>query len=221
MRADMAQRFRADRLDFGLTVQACAKLLRVSVRTVQNWESGTYRIPHAPYKLMRILRGGKYLGPEWRDYFVRGDTMTTPEGHNFRAGDLAWWSLLVRQAHEFQRIMRERRAEAAAGREAAGGSARSSAVPPGPVARSGALDSTPAPAVEAELPGRDAQQGAPSDRSTVGRCEQRTGRVSEAGIPADFNAQGVDFSRDSDESLFLTLPDRQQDSEERQQGVVA
>lgn len=51
------------------------------------------------------------LGPEWREFYIRRDALVTPEGHEFRAGDLAWWSLTVRQAHEFQAIMRERRGQ--------------------------------------------------------------------------------------------------------------
>lgn len=86
-------------------------LLRVSARTVRNWEAGTARIPFASYKLLRLLRGGKVLGPEWREFYIRRDALVTPEGHEFRAGDLAWWSLTVRQAHEFQAIMRERRGQ--------------------------------------------------------------------------------------------------------------
>lgn len=109
-----AARFREARLSCFLTVEGCADLLRVSVRTVQNWEAGTVRPPYAAYKLMRVLRGGKMLGPEWRGFTVRADRLNTPEGHTFRSGDLAWWSLLVRQAREFRRIMAQRRADGAA-----------------------------------------------------------------------------------------------------------
>lgn len=94
-----------------LSVEACANLLRVSARTVRNWEAGTARIPFASYKLLRLLRGGKVLGPEWREFYIRRDALVTPEGHEFRAGDLAWWSLTVRMAHEFRAIMQERRGQ--------------------------------------------------------------------------------------------------------------
>ena len=69
-------------------VDACADLLRVSDRTIRNWEAGAVRIPYAAYKLLRVLRGGRYLGhPVWRDYRVWGDTLYTPEGHHFQAGE--------------------------------------------------------------------------------------------------------------------------------------
>lgn len=104
-----AWRFREARLSCFLTVEACADLLRVSVRTVQNWESGAVRIPYAAFKLMRVLCGGKVLGSEWRGFSIRADKLHTPEGHTFQAGDLAWWSLLVRQARAFRDARRELR----------------------------------------------------------------------------------------------------------------
>ena len=55
---------------------------------------------------MRLLKGGKVLGPEWRDFFVYRNVLITPEGHRFEAGDLAWWSLLVRRAKAFGELLR-------------------------------------------------------------------------------------------------------------------
>lgn len=101
-------RFREARLSVGLGVDRCADLLRVSPRTVRNWEAGTARVPYAAYKLMRVMRGGKLLGPDWKGFHVWHDTLVTPEGHRFRFSDLAWWSLLVRQAREWQRGVAER-----------------------------------------------------------------------------------------------------------------
>lgn len=103
-------RFREARFTAGLGVPACAKLLRVSERTIRNWEAGTTRVPYAAYRLMRLLRAGRVLDGPWRGFYVRRDVLVTPEGHEFPAGDLAWWSLLIRQAREFRRIQAERRA---------------------------------------------------------------------------------------------------------------
>lgn len=96
-----AWRFREARFSARLTVEACAELLRVSERTVRHWESGKTRIPYAAYKLMRVMRSGKLLGPEWRGFHIWYGVLHTPEGHRFEAGDLAWWSLLVRRARAF------------------------------------------------------------------------------------------------------------------------
>ena len=104
-----AWRFRDARLSVGLGVDRCADLLRVSPRTVRTWEAGTSRVPYAAYKLMRILRGGKLLGDDWRGFHVWRDTLITPEGHKFEASQLAWWSLQVRMAREWQRGLADRR----------------------------------------------------------------------------------------------------------------
>jgi hypothetical protein len=107
-----AWRFREARLQLFTSVEDCARLLHVSERTIRGWESGATRIPYASYKLLRVLKGGRYLAhPSWRDYVIRGDVLFTPEGHRFQAGELAWWSLLVRQAHAFAQLMAAQRAD--------------------------------------------------------------------------------------------------------------
>lgn len=108
-RLDHARTFRDARHELRLTLSQCAALLRVSVRTLRNWESGQVRIPYAAFKLMRVLRGGKYLGPHWKDFYVRGDRLVTPEGHEFHAGDLSWLSLCVRQAEMYRTLSRQQR----------------------------------------------------------------------------------------------------------------
>lgn len=117
-------------------VSRCADLLRVSERTIRNWESGTVRIPYAAYKLVRVLRGGRYLAdPIWQDYRVYGQVLITPEGHRFHAGDLAWWSLLVRRARAFDDLCAaartdERRLPASRARERTPARSRRSASTP-------------------------------------------------------------------------------------------
>lgn len=104
-----ADQFRTARITLGLSIPDCAKLLRISVRTVSNWEAARARIPYTAYKLMRVLRGGKLLGPDWTGFQVRGNVLATPEGRELRSSDLVWWSLLILQAQEFRNIMAERR----------------------------------------------------------------------------------------------------------------
>ena len=59
-------RFRDFRWTANLSVADAAKLLRVSERTIHNWEAGRVRIPYAAYKLLRIVRGGQFAHPAWR-----------------------------------------------------------------------------------------------------------------------------------------------------------
>ena len=109
-----ASRFRDARALCCLTVAGAAKLLRVTERTIQNWESGAVRVPYAPYKLMRILRGYELPGEPWRGYRLSGDTLWSPEGLAFKAADHRWWSLTCRMAAEFRTIMAARRVAALA-----------------------------------------------------------------------------------------------------------
>ena len=93
-----------------LTHEACSDLLDVSVRTVQNWEAGRARIPHAAFKLIRIFASGRYLDSSaWNNFQIQGDVLITPEGHKFPAADLAWWALAIRQAEAFRTLMRKQR----------------------------------------------------------------------------------------------------------------
>jgi len=92
-----------------LSTTEAAKLLRVSERTLHNWEKGRVRIPYAAFKLMRILRGFELPGHHWKGYRLIGDTLWSPEGLAFKAADHYWWSLTVRMAHEFRSIMAQRR----------------------------------------------------------------------------------------------------------------
>jgi DNA-binding transcriptional regulator YiaG len=108
-----ASRFRDTRLVCRLTIPSAAKLLRVTERTVQNWESGKVRIPYAAFKLMRILRGYELPDPAWRGFRVVGATLWTPEGHAFRPDHMTWWSLTCRMADEFRQRALRRRAVAA------------------------------------------------------------------------------------------------------------
>lgn len=110
-----ARRFLETRLRLRLTQSECAELLEVTPRTLRYWEAGAVRIPHAAYRLLRVLGGGRYLDhPAWKSFSVRADVLVTPEGHEFQAADLVWWSLLVRQAREYRNARAQLRALQAA-----------------------------------------------------------------------------------------------------------
>lgn len=113
-----AQRFAAARAGCFLTVEQAAKLLRVSERTLHNWEAGRVRIPYAAYKLIRILRGYELPGDAWKGYRLIGDTLWSPENLPFHAADARWWSLTVQMAHEYRRQSKAKQAGAVAARPA-------------------------------------------------------------------------------------------------------
>lgn len=120
-RVAAGSRFKDARLACCLSAAEVGKLFRVTERTVRNWEAGRVRIPYTAFKLLRILRGGELPGRAWRGFHVRGDAIWTPEGRPLYAADLGWWSLTVRMAHEFRRLVAERRAERTAAGEAGAG----------------------------------------------------------------------------------------------------
>lgn len=88
------------RLKAGLTRDKAAALLRVSERTVRNWEQQRTAIPYAAYRLLAIEAGYELPGDAWRGFYLRGDTIWSPEGKAFSAYDLAWWSLTCELARD-------------------------------------------------------------------------------------------------------------------------
>lgn len=85
----------------GLTIRGAGELLRVTRRTVRNWEQGKARVPYSAFKLMRILSGYALPGEAWRGWCVRGDTLWSPEGRAFPAWGLGYLSLIFRMARQF------------------------------------------------------------------------------------------------------------------------
>jgi len=99
-----ADGFRLLRKTAGLTIEQCAAELGVTGRTVSKWESGRVRVPYAPYKLLRLLRGTELPYKGWEGYLVVGDRLISPEGHSFSRADLAWLSLTFRRAEAFAQV---------------------------------------------------------------------------------------------------------------------
>lgn len=81
-----------------------SELLRVTVRTVKNWEQGKSRVPYSAYRLLRIHGCYDLPGAAWSGWRLAGDTLWSPERRGFRPFDLAWWGLTVAMAREWKRI---------------------------------------------------------------------------------------------------------------------
>lgn len=92
--------FIVQRLKAALTRQGAAVLLRVSERTVRNWEKGRTVIPYSAYRLLCIEAGYELPGAAWRGFVLRGDTIWSPEGKSFTAHDLGWWQLTCELARD-------------------------------------------------------------------------------------------------------------------------
>jgi DNA-binding transcriptional regulator YiaG len=95
------QRFRRVRQAARLTAEACAKLLRVTRRTITNWEAGRARIPYSALRLLRIESGQQIPGAAWKGWYVNGDYICSPVGHRFCRAELLWLSLTFRRAEAF------------------------------------------------------------------------------------------------------------------------
>ena len=182
-------------------VPACAEMLQVSERTIRGWESGATRIPYAAYKLMRLLRGGKVLGSEWKGFHVWRGVLCTPEGHRFVASDLSWLAFLVMQARCFRQLMSERRAHTQ--------SAQALCVPaplkPVDSGLQGGVGSSPStPRALVQVAGGD-----PSLVTDKGQDSgESTGQIRDS-LGNDLEPKSLKSKRNPPGSLSLTLPVRQ------------
>lgn len=103
----LSDRFTTMYRNQGLSRPDVAKLLRVTERTLQNWESGTHEIPYSAYKLMRLLTREELPGKAWAGWHITAGTLWTPEGHGFKPLDSSWWSMLCRRAAQFHPLYEE------------------------------------------------------------------------------------------------------------------
>lgn len=79
------QDFRDIRRRADLNRKQAADLLDVTVRTIQNWETGGARIPWIAYRMLRILTGCALPGKVWEGWTVHGDRLYAPNGRWFDA----------------------------------------------------------------------------------------------------------------------------------------
>lgn len=71
-----------------LTRKQAAHLLDVTVRTIQNWETGGARIPWIAYRMLRILCGYALPGKAWEGWTLHGDRLYAPNGRWYEANTL-------------------------------------------------------------------------------------------------------------------------------------
>jgi hypothetical protein len=94
--------FRALRHSCFLSVDGCARLLGVSVRTVRHWDSGRNRVPWSAVRLLRLRRLGDMgaLHDAWAGWRLNERTaeLVSPNGYSFQPGKLQIWPILCEQA---------------------------------------------------------------------------------------------------------------------------
>lgn len=91
----MSRRKWIDPLDFkdlrkqaGLSRQKAAEELNVTVRTIQNWETGGARIPWMAFRMLRLLRGFALPGVQWQGWSIFRGKLYSPTGRSFDVIDL-------------------------------------------------------------------------------------------------------------------------------------
>ena len=97
------QDFRDMRRRGDLNRKQAADLLDVTVRTIQNWETGGARIPWLAYRMLRILSGCALPGKAWEGWTVHGERLYAPNGRWFDANLLEQ----VERVYAMARLWRE------------------------------------------------------------------------------------------------------------------
>ena len=97
--------------DLGLTHPHAAKMLHISLRTLQNWMTGVNPPPYMAIKLLRMLRYMELPGLSWQGWSFSRGMLVTPEGRTISGHDSAWWSQLVRRAHSFSELYQRQKFE--------------------------------------------------------------------------------------------------------------
>ncbi len=62
-------------------------------------------MPYAAYKLVRIMRLFELPGEGWQGWHMHSGRLWSPEGYGFKPDDSDWWSLLVRRATGYSRVL--------------------------------------------------------------------------------------------------------------------
>jgi DNA-binding transcriptional regulator YiaG len=73
-----------------LTTLEASKLLDVTHKTLQNWEKGRVRIPYTAFRTLKIEVGYVLNDEHFKDWFVRDDTLWSPEGRAFKPYELRY-----------------------------------------------------------------------------------------------------------------------------------
>lgn len=93
---------RETRILAGLSKKEAAAMLHVTVRTLQNWETGNIRVPYSAFRLLRIFTGYELPGSAWKGWKLFGDALWSPEGKKFTAADLGYLSLTFSMARQWR-----------------------------------------------------------------------------------------------------------------------
>ena len=90
-------------LFYGYPAELIARWCGVSVQTAKLYKSGARKPSRQVLKIFVLHRDGRVLGPEWREWSVRGDKLVSPEGQESTHGQLNAYWLVMQLARELAR----------------------------------------------------------------------------------------------------------------------
>lgn len=71
--------------------------------TARSYKNGNRRPARSVVRLMHLWREGRILGPEWKQWAIRGDQMVSPEGMSFSQGHLRAYTTCMQLLFELTR----------------------------------------------------------------------------------------------------------------------
>ena len=98
-------------LFYGYPPELIARWCGVSAHTALLYKSGSRKPSRQALRLFTLHRDGKVLGPEWRDWSVHKNKLTSPEGQETTHEQLNAYWLIMQLARELAASDQNTRAE--------------------------------------------------------------------------------------------------------------
>lgn len=88
---------------YGYPAELIARWCGVSLSTARLYKSGARKPSRQALRLFGLHRDGRVLGPEWRDWSVKGDKLVSPANQETTQGQLNAYWLIMQLARELAR----------------------------------------------------------------------------------------------------------------------
>ena len=95
------EKFRLSRLRAGLTREAAAEKLDVTLNTIRNWEESHSPVPYAAFRMMRLYGGYMLADNGWENWTMWKGKLYSPAGRSFEAHELLYVSNYFTSARLF------------------------------------------------------------------------------------------------------------------------
>lgn len=95
------EKFRLSRLRAGLTREAAAEKLDVTINTIRNWEESHSPVPYAAFRMMRLYGGYMLADNGWENWTMWKGKLYSPAGRCFEPHELLYVSNYFTSARLF------------------------------------------------------------------------------------------------------------------------